>query len=89
VIGITWQFVLDCGHLIISMEYDSLNDPALTAKEKLTKRILWNINKIPNSISHPYAQSIEADLTSLPLDYLTMTLENFSSLITLANISMN
>jgi hypothetical protein len=83
VIGITWQFVLDCWHLRNSIEHDSLNDPTLRAKEKLIEKILWTINKIPKSISHPYAQSTEAELTSLPLDNLTMTLENVSSLITL------
>jgi hypothetical protein len=85
VIGLTWQFVLDCWHLRNSIEHDSLNDPTLRAKEKLAEKILWTINKIPKSISHPYELSTEAELTSLPLDNLTMTLENLSSLITLEN----
>jgi hypothetical protein len=77
-IGLTWQFVLDCWHLRNSIEHVSLNDPALTSEEELTEKILWIINKIPNSISHPYAQSTAAELTSLPLDTAKIVVSNKS-----------
>jgi hypothetical protein len=81
IIGITWHFVLECWYSRNLTEHDTLNNPTLRAKEKLTEKIMWIIGNLPSTIQHPYVHSTVLELT--------MTLNNFSSLLRQAQINEN
>jgi hypothetical protein len=88
IIGLTWQFVMDCWFSRNKTEHDTDNKPHTKKKEKLTEKILWIIGKLPSYVNHPYQLSTTEELTSLPLDNLTMTYENLVSIFSQTKTNM-
>jgi hypothetical protein len=71
----TWQFVLECWFTRNEFEHDNENNPVLRSKEKLIEHITWAIENIPNDVVHPYKGIDKETMITLPLDNLTMMLE--------------
>jgi hypothetical protein len=77
----SWQFVLECWFTRNESEHDNENNPVLRTKEKLLEEIMWVIRKIPNEVDHPYKDTNEITMLTMPVNNLTMLLEQVKTLI--------